>query len=106
MDQELHDVITQQVPAHKLHAFLVILKRLVREMLILTLPVGLLDFHLAPVQRGGACRLQTPGGRQRSPLGTAPCALAVSASLNACGVEVVTGTPLALGPPTSVVVPP
>jgi hypothetical protein len=46
VDQELHDVITRQVPVHKLHA-LANLKRLVREKLSLTLPVGLLAFHLA-----------------------------------------------------------
>jgi hypothetical protein len=46
VDQELHDVITRQVPAYKLHA-LANLKRLVREKLSLTLPVGLLAFHLA-----------------------------------------------------------
>jgi hypothetical protein len=45
-DQKLHDVITQQVPAHKLNALLAILKRLVREKLSLTLHVGLLAFHL------------------------------------------------------------
>jgi hypothetical protein len=47
MDQELHDVITRQVLAHKLHALLANLKRLVREKLSLTLHVGLLAFHLA-----------------------------------------------------------
>jgi hypothetical protein len=31
----------------KLHALLAILKRLVQEKLSLTLPVGLVDFHLA-----------------------------------------------------------
>jgi hypothetical protein len=36
-----------QVPAHKLHALLANLKRLVLEKLSLTLPVGLLSFHLA-----------------------------------------------------------
>jgi hypothetical protein len=35
VDQELHDVITQQVPAHKLHALLANLKRLVWESLAL-----------------------------------------------------------------------
>jgi hypothetical protein len=44
---ELHDVIARQVLAHKLHALLSILKRLVREKLSLTLPVGLVAFHLA-----------------------------------------------------------
>jgi hypothetical protein len=47
VDQGLQDVITQQVPTHKLHALLANLKRLVREKLSLTLPVGLLAFHLA-----------------------------------------------------------
>jgi hypothetical protein len=47
VDQGLQDVITRQVPAHKLHALLANLKRLVREKLSLTLPVGLLSFHLA-----------------------------------------------------------
>jgi hypothetical protein len=47
VDRELHDVIAQQVPVHKLHALLDILKRLVREKLSLTLPVGLVAFHLA-----------------------------------------------------------
>jgi hypothetical protein len=47
VDQEVHDVITRQVPAHKLHALLDNLKRLVREKLSLTLPVGLVAFHLA-----------------------------------------------------------
>jgi hypothetical protein len=47
MDQELHGVITRQVPTHKLHALLASLKRLVREKLSLTLSVGLLAFHLA-----------------------------------------------------------
>jgi hypothetical protein len=46
-DQELHDVISRQVPAHKLHALFAILKRLVREKLSLTLPVGLVASHLA-----------------------------------------------------------
>jgi hypothetical protein len=32
---------------HKLHALLAILKRLVQEKLSLTLPVGILAFHLA-----------------------------------------------------------
>ena len=47
VDQGLQDVITRQVPAHKLHALLANLKRLVRKKLSLTLPVGLLAFHLA-----------------------------------------------------------
>jgi hypothetical protein len=47
VDQGLHGVITRQVPAHKLHALLANLKRLAREKLNLTLPVGLLAFHLA-----------------------------------------------------------
>jgi hypothetical protein len=47
VDQGLHGVITRQVPAHKLHALLAILKRLVWEKHSLTLPVGLLVFHLA-----------------------------------------------------------
>jgi hypothetical protein len=47
VDQESQDVITRQVPVHKLHALLAKLKRLVREKLGLTLPVGLLAFHLA-----------------------------------------------------------
>jgi hypothetical protein len=47
VDQGLHGVITRQVPAHKLHALLANLKRLVRENLSLNLPVGLLAFHLA-----------------------------------------------------------
>jgi hypothetical protein len=47
VDQGLHGVITQQVPAHKLHVLLENLKRLVREKLGLTLPMGLLAFHLA-----------------------------------------------------------
>jgi hypothetical protein len=47
VDQGLQDVITRQVPAHKLHALLANLKWLVREKLSLTLPVGLLSFHLA-----------------------------------------------------------
>jgi hypothetical protein len=47
VDQELHGVITRQVPAHKLHALLANLKMLVWENLSLTLPVGLLAFHLA-----------------------------------------------------------
>jgi hypothetical protein len=42
VDQELHDVITRQVPAHKLHALLATLKRLIREKVSLTLPVGLI----------------------------------------------------------------
>jgi hypothetical protein len=46
VDQGLHDVITRHVPAHKIHALLANLKRLVREKLSLTLPVGLLAFHL------------------------------------------------------------
>jgi hypothetical protein len=45
--QELHDVIARQVPTHKLHALLAILKILVREKLSLTLPVGLVAFHLS-----------------------------------------------------------
>jgi hypothetical protein len=45
VDQGLHGVITRQVPAHKCHALLANLKSLVRESL--TLPVGLLAFHLA-----------------------------------------------------------
>jgi hypothetical protein len=44
--QGLHGVITRQVLVHKLHALLANLKKLVREKLILTLLVGLLDFHL------------------------------------------------------------
>jgi hypothetical protein len=47
VDQELHDVITRQVPTHKFHALLASLKRLVWENLSLALPVGLLAFHLA-----------------------------------------------------------
>jgi hypothetical protein len=47
VDQGLQDVITRQVPMHKLHALLANLKRLVRGKLSLTLPVGLLAFHLA-----------------------------------------------------------
>jgi hypothetical protein len=47
VDQELHDVITRQVLAHKLHALHAKLKRLVQEKLSLTLPVGLVAFHLA-----------------------------------------------------------
>jgi hypothetical protein len=47
VDQEVHDVITRQVPAHKLHALFDNFKRLVREKLSLTLPVGLVAFHLA-----------------------------------------------------------
>jgi hypothetical protein len=47
VDQELHGVITQQVHAHKLHALLANLKRLVWEKLSLTLPMWLLAFHLA-----------------------------------------------------------
>jgi hypothetical protein len=55
-DQGLHDVITRQVPAHKLHALLAYLKRLVREKLSLTLPVGLLTFHLAfGVEKWNGC---------------------------------------------------
>jgi hypothetical protein len=47
VDQGLQDVITRQVPTHKLHALLWNLERLVREKLNLTLPMGLLTFHLA-----------------------------------------------------------
>jgi hypothetical protein len=47
VNQGLQDVITRQVPAHKLHALLANSKRLVREKLSLTLPVGLLAFHFA-----------------------------------------------------------
>jgi hypothetical protein len=47
VDQGLQDVITRQVPTHKLHALLANLKRFVREELGLTLPMGLLAFHLA-----------------------------------------------------------
>jgi hypothetical protein len=47
VDQGLLDVIVRQVPMHKLLALLAILKRLVREKLSLTLPVGLLAFHPA-----------------------------------------------------------
>jgi hypothetical protein len=47
VDQRLQNVITRQVPVQKLHALLANLKRLVREKLSLTLPVGLLAFHLA-----------------------------------------------------------
>jgi hypothetical protein len=47
VDQELHDVIAWQVPMHKLHALLAILERLVREKLSLTLPVGVVAFHLS-----------------------------------------------------------
>jgi hypothetical protein len=47
VDQELHDIITRQLLVHKLHALLANLKRLVREKLSLTLPVGLVAFHLA-----------------------------------------------------------
>jgi hypothetical protein len=47
VDQGLQDVITWQVPTHKLHALLANLKRFVREELGLTLPMGLLAFHLA-----------------------------------------------------------
>jgi hypothetical protein len=47
VDQGLQDVITRQVPVHKLHALLANLKRLVREKLSITSPVGLLAFHLA-----------------------------------------------------------
>jgi hypothetical protein len=43
VDQGLQDFITRRVPTHKLHALLANLKRLV----CLTLPVGLLAFHLA-----------------------------------------------------------
>jgi hypothetical protein len=46
VDQGLQDVITRQVPAHKLYALLANLKRMVQEKLSLTLPVGLLAFHL------------------------------------------------------------
>jgi hypothetical protein len=46
-DQGLQDVITQQVPAHKLHALLASLTLLVRDKLSLTLPVGLFAFDLA-----------------------------------------------------------
>jgi hypothetical protein len=47
VDQGLQDVITRKVPTHILHALLANLKRLVREKLSLTLPVGLLAFHLS-----------------------------------------------------------
>jgi hypothetical protein len=47
VDQGLHGVITRQVPAHKLHALLANLKRLVWEKFSFTLPMGLLSFHLA-----------------------------------------------------------
>jgi hypothetical protein len=47
VDQGLLGVITRQVPAHKLHAHLANLKRLVCGKLSLTLPMGLLAFHLA-----------------------------------------------------------
>jgi hypothetical protein len=47
VDQRLHGVITRQVPTHKFHALLANFKRLVREKLSLTLPVGLLAFHLS-----------------------------------------------------------
>jgi hypothetical protein len=47
VDQGLHDVITQQVPAHKLHSLFANLKRLVRVKLSLTLPLGLVALHLA-----------------------------------------------------------
>jgi hypothetical protein len=47
VDQGLHDVITRQVPTHKLHALLANLKKLAREKLSITLLVGLLAFHLA-----------------------------------------------------------
>jgi hypothetical protein len=47
VDQGLQDVITRKVPTHKLHALIANLKRLVQEKLSLTLPVGLLAFHLA-----------------------------------------------------------
>jgi hypothetical protein len=45
VDQGLRNVITWQEPAHKLHALLANLRRLVREKLSLTLPVGLSSFH-------------------------------------------------------------
>jgi hypothetical protein len=54
VDQELHDVIARQVPVHKVHALLAILKRLVQEKLSLTLLVGLVAFHLA----FGGCRVE------------------------------------------------
>jgi hypothetical protein len=47
VDHGLHGVVSRQVPAHKLHALLANLKKLVREKLGLTLLVGLLAFHLA-----------------------------------------------------------
>jgi hypothetical protein len=47
VDHGLNGVITQRVPTHKLHAILANLKRLVREKLSLTVPVGLLAFYLA-----------------------------------------------------------
>jgi hypothetical protein len=40
-DQELHDVITRQVPTHKLHALLANLKRFVGESIALLYPWGL-----------------------------------------------------------------
>jgi hypothetical protein len=46
VDQGLQDVIAQRVTAHKLHALLTNLKRLVREKFGHTLPLGLLAFHL------------------------------------------------------------
>jgi hypothetical protein len=47
VDHGLNGVITQRVPTHKLHAILANLKRLVREKLSLTVPMGLLAFYLA-----------------------------------------------------------
>jgi hypothetical protein len=47
VDLGLQDLITRQVPTHKLHALLANLKRLVREKLSLTLLVGILAFHLS-----------------------------------------------------------
>jgi hypothetical protein len=47
VDQGLQYATTRQVPTHKILALLANLKRLVREKLGLTLPVGLLAFHLA-----------------------------------------------------------
>jgi heme oxygenase len=47
VDQGLDGIITRQALVHKLHALFANLKRLVREKLSLTLPVGLLAFHLA-----------------------------------------------------------
>jgi hypothetical protein len=41
-DQELHDVITRQVPTHKLLALLANLKRFVGESIALLYPWGLL----------------------------------------------------------------